>query len=74
MTSGTMGGFRGFGERDRPFIDDQPDRHYGWESKSRWGSRPAREFGRAYAHGVARVTSYSSGAWTRVKTAFRDRG
>lgn len=72
MTSGTVGGFRGFVERDRPFIDDQPDRNYGWESKSRWGSRPVREFGRAYARGAARATSYSSGAWTRVKTALRE--
>jgi hypothetical protein len=30
-----MGGqFQGFVERDRPFIDAQPDRDYGWEAKS----------------------------------------
>jgi hypothetical protein len=63
-----MGGqFHGFVERDRPFIDDQPDPQHGWEAKSRWGSRPVREFGRAYARGVARVTSFFSGIMTRSK-------
>ena len=43
--------------RDRPFIDDEPARKYGWEALSRWGSRPFREFGRSLARGAKRVTS-----------------
>ena len=63
MTNATGGEFRGFVERDRPFIDDQPASKYGWEARSRWGSRPGREFGRACARGVARVMSVSKSAW-----------
>jgi hypothetical protein len=74
MTSVSGGDFRGFVERDRPFIDDQPDREYGWESRSRWGSRPIRQFGGAFARGTARVTSLSYRAWTWVRTVVRERG
>jgi len=63
MTNATGGEFRGFVERDRPFIDDQPARKYGWEALSRWGSRPFREFGRAF-----------HGAWKRVRNAVRNGG
>jgi hypothetical protein len=65
---------RNFRLRDRPFIDDQPERKYGWEAPSRWGSRPYREFGRVFARGVARLTSLSRRAWTRVGNAARGRG
>lgn len=73
MTGATGGGFRGFVERDRPFIDDQPDRKYGWEGRSRWGSRPVREFGRALDHTGAAVKGAFHVAWTRVTNALRNR-
>ena len=72
MTSAARGGFRGFVERDRPFIDDQPDRKYGWEAPSRWGSLPGRAFGRACARGAARATSFSKSVWTGVRNAARN--
>ena len=66
VTNVAGGDFRGFLERDRPFIDDEPARKHGWEAPSRWGSRPFREFGRALG--------FFHWAWTRVKTAVRDHG
>jgi hypothetical protein len=73
--TGIPGGqFRGFVERDRPFIDDQPDRKYGWEAHSRWGSRPVRQFGRVFARGAARVMSLSHRAWTRISARSKSSG
>ena len=37
-------GAHGDGELERPFIDDVPTEGHGWDTRSRWGSRPARDF------------------------------
>lgn len=37
--------------KDRPYIDDTPADRHGWEARSRWGSRPVREFGRDFGRG-----------------------
>jgi hypothetical protein len=34
----------GDGEMERPFADDEPTQGHGWDTRSRWGSRPAREY------------------------------
>jgi hypothetical protein len=66
MTGMTGGGFPGSTLRDRPFIDDRPAHKYDWEATSRWGSRPFRQFGSAFARGVKRVTRLSHRAWTHA--------
>ena len=55
-------GAHGDGELERPFIDDPPTEGHGWNTRSRWGSRPAREFDGPYT---------VRGAWSRVPRIFR---
>ena len=61
---------RGFVERDRPYLDDDPTLQRGGESRSRWGSRPVREFGRDFEPGGT-LKSIFRLAWRRVRRALR---
>ncbi len=74
MTNAIGGDLHGFVERDRPYFDDQTAPKSGWEALSRWGSRPAREFGRALHHTGAMVGGAFSVAFTRVANALRNDG
>jgi|KBSSwiStaDraftv2_1062776.scaffolds.fasta_scaffold96365_4 hypothetical protein len=53
-------GAHGDGELERPFIDDEPPEGHGWNTRSRWGSRPAMD-------DVVR------GVWTRLRDVFASR-
>jgi hypothetical protein len=55
-------GTHGDGDLERPFIEDAPPEGHGWDTRSRWGSRPAREFDGPYT---------VRGAWSRVPRIFR---
>jgi hypothetical protein len=61
-------GTRGFVERDRPYIDDQPAHRHGWEANSPWGSRPVREVDREFDRGRTTGRFFNLN-WTRMLKA-----
>ena len=58
-------------DRARPYIDDYPAHRSGWQAGSRWGSRPAREFGRDEDRGWAAVKGRFALGWLRIRNTFR---
>jgi hypothetical protein len=70
VTTAAGGGFRNFVERDRPFIDDRPVAKFGWETHSRWGSRPMRAFGADFRRALARAARFFSRSVARPGGGF----
>jgi hypothetical protein len=70
VTTAARGGFRGFVERDRPFIDDRPAAKFGWDAHSRWGSRPFRMFGGAPTRDASKATRLLRRTWMWVTARF----
>ena len=64
-------GTRTLAVRDRPYIDDYLAHRAGWQAGSRWGSRPAREFGKDAERGWAVVKGRFALGWLRIRNTFR---
>jgi hypothetical protein len=60
-------GPRGLIERDRPYLDDPPAHRPGEETRSRWGSRPAKEFGRDFQVEAEPAQGFARRVWTGIK-------